>query len=175
MWPFHTTQAPCALVSPVGSSCESPGTSKMLCNDANATLHHPPLSSLPPPPPSLNPLPGLQPPTITTSPPQTGLTSSILSESSQPCSAPVKDSDIAITIVNDTPKDVTTESVPLTSLVPPPELTMEIEQMGEGPEEIEDYDSDGCSSLTSSAFGEERPPDNNLDDTLISISDILDF
>ena len=47
--------------------------------------------------------------------------------------------------------------------------------MGEGPEEIEDYDSDGCSSLTSSAFGEELPPDSSLDDTLISISDILDF
>ena len=52
---------------------------------------------------------------------------------------------------------------------------MEIEKMGEGSEENEDYDSDGCSSLTSSAFGEELPPDSSLDDNLISISDILDF
>jgi len=47
--------------------------------------------------------------------------------------------------------------------------------MGEGPEEIEDYDSDGCSSLTSSAFGEQVPSDSSTDDTLIYISDILDF
>ena len=41
--------------------------------------------------------------------------------------------------------------------------------MGEGPEKNEDDDSDV------EYFGEELPPDSSLDDTLISISDILDF